>query len=255
MLQMCKPPTGWPGKLVAANSGGPDSTCLSFLLNDTLRKIKTGCEDKRVAPGILLLSGVHQHGTDAVAFGHHADDRLETFLTRLANSTRFVGLGGMKLVRRFGMDDGSPGQMGRYGICGMQRWTVRPLLSVSKDRVFATCDEHGLDYVTDETNFQPGVTLRDAVSHALAGGSISDDIRRNRTLRKMATNAERLEVPLTFPDGVESLRLLASDYASKIGMIGTEAHTLLRGCTIPSPPSTIHLPQDKLSRITNSLLQ
>jgi len=40
--------------------------------------------------------------------------------------------------------------------------------------VLATCEEHGLDYVTDETNFQPEITLRNAVRHALAGGNISD---------------------------------------------------------------------------------
>ena len=39
--------------------------------------------------------------------------------------------------------------------------------------MLATCDEHELDYVTDETNFQPDITLRNAVRHALAGGDIS----------------------------------------------------------------------------------
>ena len=43
-----------------------------------------------------------------------------------------------------------------------------------QDRVLATCDEHGLDYVTDVTNFQPEVTLRNAVRCALAGGNISN---------------------------------------------------------------------------------
>ncbi|KAF9651259.1 hypothetical protein BDM02DRAFT_3184741 [Thelephora ganbajun] len=319
MLQRCKPPTGWPGKLAIANSGGPDSTCLSFLLNETLCEIKergvktegwfgelislnvdhqfqscssemslrTSEHSRRlgiphktlqipwgfppypVKPSLgqsferiardarytLLLSGMRQYGADAIAFGHHADDQLETFLMRLANGTGFLGLGGTKLVRRFGMGDRSPGQMGYYGIDGMQRWIVRPLLSVSKDRVFATCDEHGLDYVTDETNFQPEITLRNAVRHALAGGSTSDDIHRDRMLRKIATNANRLGVPLSFSDGIESLRSLANDYASKIGMIETEAHTLLRDCTVPSPPSTILLSQDRLSRITNSFIQ
>jgi hypothetical protein len=59
MLRRCKPPTGWPRKLgtgdgssihnvtddypllAIANSGGPDSTCLSFLLNDALRELRT----------------------------------------------------------------------------------------------------------------------------------------------------------------------------------------------------------------------
>lgn len=40
--------------------------------------------------------------------------------------------------------------------------------------MLATCDEHGLNYVIDKTNFQPEVTLRNAVRHALAVGGLSD---------------------------------------------------------------------------------
>lgn len=80
----------------------------------------------------LLLSSMRQHGAGVIAFGHHADDQLETFLMRLASGTGFLGLGGMKPVRRFGMGDRSPGQMGWYGGDGMNRWIVRPLLGVSK---------------------------------------------------------------------------------------------------------------------------
>jgi len=181
--------------LAIANSGGPDSTCLSFLLNDTLRETKNATQGEgwfgelislnvdhqfqscssemsletskiahrlgiphetlripwgsspysaKPSPGqpiehiardaryTLLLSGMRQHGADVVAFGHHADDQLETFLMRLASGTGYLGLGGMKPVRRFGMGDGSPGQMGWYGIDGMRRWVVRPLLGVPK---------------------------------------------------------------------------------------------------------------------------
>jgi tRNA(Ile)-lysidine synthase len=80
----------------------------------------------------LLLSAMCEYEAGAIAFGHHADDQLETFLMRLANGTGFFGLRGMKPVRRFGMGDGAPGKMGWYGIEGMRRWIVRPLLGVSK---------------------------------------------------------------------------------------------------------------------------
>lgn len=185
--------------LAIANSGGPDSTCLSFLLDGVLRKVKEqdatqverwfgelislnvdhrfqSCSSEmslkaskishrlgipheslripwgsppyadkpslsqpferiaRDARYTLLLSGMCKHEAGAIAFGHHADDQLETFLMRLANGTGVFGLGGMKHVRRFGMGDGTPGQMGWYGVGGMRRWIIRPLLGVSKVR-------------------------------------------------------------------------------------------------------------------------
>jgi len=36
------------------------------------------------------------------------------------------------------------------------------------DRILATCDLHGLRYVLDRTNFQPDLTLRNAIRHVLA---------------------------------------------------------------------------------------
>ena len=180
-----------------ANSGGPDSTCLSFLLNDALLKVKqkdaTHAEDwygelislnvdhqfqscssemslktskisralgiphetlqipwgsppyaakpstgqsfeelGRDARYTILLSGMRRHKADAIAVGHHADDQCENLLMRLENGTGFFGLGGMKPFRRFGMGEGSPGQMGWYGIDGMERWILRPMLGVPK---------------------------------------------------------------------------------------------------------------------------
>ena len=42
------------------------------------------------------------------------------------------------------------------------------------DRSLATYDRHRLDYVINETNFQPKITLRNAVRLALAGDYISN---------------------------------------------------------------------------------
>ena len=41
------------------------------------------------------------------------------------------------------------------------------LCKPNQDRVLATCDENGLEYVTDGTNFQPEVTLRNAIRQML----------------------------------------------------------------------------------------
>ncbi|KAF9648978.1 hypothetical protein BDM02DRAFT_3128632 [Thelephora ganbajun] len=142
---------------------------------------------------------MHQYGADAIAFGHHADDKLETLLTRLANGTGFLGLGGMKLPR------------GLEWVTGHRvRWNP----------VFATCDEHGLDYVTDEMNFQSEVTLRNAVRHAFARGSTPDGLgHTSRSNTTENTNERRTPWnPLAFSDGVESLQSLTNGYTSGIGI-------------------------------------
>lgn len=41
-------------------------------------------------------------------------------------------------------------------------------LTVVQDRILATCEENGLEYITDATNFQPYLTLRNALRHVIA---------------------------------------------------------------------------------------
>jgi tRNA(Ile)-lysidine synthase TilS/MesJ len=41
---------------------------------------------------------------------------------------------------------------------------------MSQDRLVATCEENDLNYVLDPTNFQPEITLRNAVRHMLSKG-------------------------------------------------------------------------------------
>lgn len=43
---------------------------------------------------------------------------------------------------------------------------------VGQDRIFATCDENNLEYTTDATNFQPAITLRNALRQVLDGNPI-----------------------------------------------------------------------------------
>jgi hypothetical protein len=43
------------------------------------------------------------------------------------------------------------------------------VLILTQDRILATCDAHNLEYITDTTNFQPDITLRNALRHVIHG--------------------------------------------------------------------------------------
>lgn len=178
-----------------ANSGGPDSTCLLFLMHRLLSDEKTigkglptsvvsltvdhtlqsssssmanRCSknasslniehitapipwseppfpprpsDKGAFENIardarfhVLFELMKRMGIKTLAFGHHADDQVETSLMRLAKGTTEIGAGGMRPCRRWGMGLGrsSENELGWAGYEGMNRWIVRPLLEVSK---------------------------------------------------------------------------------------------------------------------------
>jgi tRNA(Ile)-lysidine synthase len=174
-----------------ANSGGPDSTCLLFLLNRHLNEAKdyspkdfskrlvsftvdhdlqpSSSEMAKHAANIASSLGVAhitkklpwgQHGlppkpgpddkiegsarmmrykvifeqlknleADGVAFGHHLDDQVETMLMRLGRGAGKYGLAAMRPCRRWGMGNNSQEQ---YGLEGLTKWIIRPLLSFGK---------------------------------------------------------------------------------------------------------------------------
>lgn len=210
LLQRCMPPDGWPravGRYPSfrlpyclahfqittpgvANSGGPDSACLLFLLasvvrnhngarglpqkvvslhvNHALQKAsfdmvhaaeqaalraqvhhrtlnipwgRSSYPDKpqenqpseqiaRDARYRLLFRTMIHEDLPAIAYGHHADDQVETAIMRLAMGSSDLGAAGMRPVRRWGMGESSGTQP--YGPHGMSRWIVRPLLTVPK---------------------------------------------------------------------------------------------------------------------------
>lgn len=175
---------------VVANSGGPDSTCLLFLLDRYLKEDaeiwparlpmrllslsvdhnlqsssasmaghaaniasslgiehstsklawgvqgnphKPGPDDKveEVARDMRLktfFEVMTRHKANGIAMGHHEDDQVETMLMRLGRNASSSGLAGMKPCRRWGMGDRSL----EYGIEGMTKWILRPLLSFPK---------------------------------------------------------------------------------------------------------------------------
>ncbi|MBI1273850.1 MAG: tRNA lysidine(34) synthetase TilS [Alphaproteobacteria bacterium] len=208
-----------PGKRIAvAVSGGPDSMALALLLRDWARAYgrrvtalivdhrlrpesageaaRVGAwlgaagveneilvwehggvtraiqENARVARYRLLLEACHRHGITDLLLAHHAGDQAETLLMRLAKGTGIDGLAGMRAATKLG---------------GIN--LLRPLLDVPKERLIATCEAHGQDYVTDPGNnsgrFARG-RLRGAMQALAAEGL---DIDRLRGLAARAASA------------------------------------------------------------------
>jgi tRNA(Ile)-lysidine synthase len=90
-------------------------------------------ETARLARYQVLFEAMTHVGAKIMAFGHHADDQLETALMRIARGTTEMGAGGMRPIRRWGMGVGrDENSLGWTGHEGMLRWIVRPLLEVSK---------------------------------------------------------------------------------------------------------------------------
>ena len=183
--------------LAVGNSGGPDSTCLLFLINKLLTDLRSKAMTRHPMPtsvvslsvnhnlqesshsmaarsaanadamGIehltleipwgtppfsakpttgqameqtarearyhAVFNGMTRTGALSVAFGHHADDQVETSLMRLARGTTELGAGGMRRHRRWGMGTGDVEDgLGWVGHHGLNRWIVRPFLDVRK---------------------------------------------------------------------------------------------------------------------------
>ena len=76
-----------------------------------------------------------------VLTAHHADDQAETVLFRLLRGTSAHGLIGIPAVRMLSVDNGT-----------REVPLIRPLLSFSKEALYAYLQELGADCVTDSTN-------------------------------------------------------------------------------------------------------
>ncbi|MBQ1920563.1 MAG: tRNA lysidine(34) synthetase TilS [Selenomonas sp.] len=73
-----------------------------------------------------------EQGLEVIALGHHADDQAETVLMRILRGTGITGLAAMRPVS---------GQL------------VRPLLGVAKEQILRFCQQEGLPFRQDATNF------------------------------------------------------------------------------------------------------
>ncbi|KAF8643880.1 hypothetical protein AX16_008896 [Volvariella volvacea WC 439] len=337
MIAKCRPQTGWSKTLAVANSGGPDSTCLLFLLHRYLSekrtqnpapnpfnlyasrvpalvqpqrvvsltvdhdlqpssasmaeqctktasglgmqhitsKIRWGTSPfpphpsdgdafegtARLARYHLILEMMRQtkDGCDIVAFGHHVDDQVETSLMRIGKGTTEIGAGGMRPVRRWGMGYGKgPGDLAWAGYEGLNKWIIRPLLDVSKDRILATCDEHGLEYVIDKTNFQPAATLRNALRSIIHEPDNTPELPshiKEQVDQIESTLAAQDSVDITLSSGIEQLRGAVQLLSSRAEDIERQVDSSLKRCMLQSPIGTCLVSSRALQTIRDPLVR
>lgn len=67
----------------------------------------------------------------------------------------------------------------------------RPLLGFEKERLMATCEAHGVSWVEDYTNEDPGLTARNAVRHMVRDFRLPEALQREAVLRVSGTVRER----------------------------------------------------------------
>ncbi|KAK0482592.1 PP-loop family-domain-containing protein [Armillaria novae-zelandiae] len=308
----CMPPSGWCKTIAVANSGGPDSTALVFMLKryvDDLVKQTEGkpgsayptrvvsitvdhglqesstsmaelCAQRAVAMNVghygmsipwnlekypdlpktgvegvarlaryeLLHRGMEQSGSDIIAFGHHMDDQVETSLMRLARGSKAYGAAGMKSFRRWGMGVSEKlGHMGWTGLAGMHKWIVRPLLDIPKDRLLATCESNQLEYVVDPTNFQPSLTLRNAIRGFLASGETDVKVYAKEAnlpnehvaeLGKVGEELAKTAMINVISTGPEQLRGSVKSLGIMVRNLDLEVESVLSEMKQPSPIGT-----------------
>ena len=93
----------------------------------------------------FLARVCREHGADAIALGHTADDQVETVLMHIVRGSGLTGLRGMETCSTRPVD-------------GVAVCFVRPLLGLARADTEAYCDALGLEPRTDESNRSPEFT-------------------------------------------------------------------------------------------------
>ncbi|KAI0032839.1 hypothetical protein K488DRAFT_25873, partial [Vararia minispora EC-137] len=205
-----------------------------------------------------MFDGMRDADVDIVAFGHHADDQVETSVMRWSKGSSPFGLAGMAHIRRWGMGDGHDLQF--FGTEGLSKWVIRPLLPIAKERILATCDFHNLEYVVDETNFQPDLTLRNSIRTAIADLRSSNALSENMFLQKLkeANIISKTVSSIPYDFIGDSLDLYGSVQliSTRMEEIEAEAIMHLDLNRVQSPPGTFLLATGgRLLNATHPLIQ
>lgn len=98
-------------------------------------------EVARLARSNLTFDAMVAEGCDTLVLGHHVDDQVENLIMKMqrlppgggdiTDEKLYYSL--MRSCRRWGMGSSrGPAGLASFGVIGMQKWMVRPLLDVSK---------------------------------------------------------------------------------------------------------------------------
>ncbi len=101
----------------------------------------------------FLLSVARKHGLDRISTGHTMSDQAETFLMRLVRGAGSRGLASMRAITpahdfKKEAEESSDSQV----------LLIRPLLCLTREEVEEYCLARGLEYRTDQTNFDTRYT-------------------------------------------------------------------------------------------------
>lgn len=121
--------------VAAAHALGFEGVVHSWRGEKPASGLQEAARDARYA---LIQRFAERRGIRDVMLAHTLDDQAETVLMRLMHGSGLRGLAGMRRVAE------------RAGLC-----LVRPLLSVPKARLVATCIDRGWPFSTDPTNSNP----------------------------------------------------------------------------------------------------
>ncbi|KAF7295576.1 ATP-bind-3 domain-containing protein [Mycena indigotica] len=323
-LKKCTPLHGWTRSISVANSGGPDSTALLFLLKRHIDGVRANsphslpaqlysltvdhalqpesakmaklAEERATSMGIphvtsrvpwgqdpfpehpgegdafeetgrvvryrLLLDRMKELDSYILALGHHGDDQVETSLMRLAKGTTEIGAGGMRKVRRWGMGMHN-NDLNFAGMDGMRRWMIRPLLDLGKERILATCYANNLEFATDTTNFQPELTLRNAIRTLVSQNSFEPEslgpnipLHILDGLQQIKTNISTLQsVEMDPSGGLDHLRSAVSVLSNQLEDIDSLVDSGLNRCHLPSPAGTYLVSSRGLATVNDPLVQ
>lgn len=144
-------------------------------------------------------------GAAWIAFGHHQDDNIETFLFRLFRGTGLKGLEGIPFCR--------PVSTGQHN-CQI----VRPLLEVSRHSIVEWLESNQIEYRNDSSN-QSNVYLRNRIRNELI--PLIDSLQQRDWKTKIANLMEDIkstneESKIPRSDLLELTRTIQTDTSTEV---------------------------------------